>query len=703
MKVRRGLRSVNSTISILRWLRPVLVFYAAGIVIFSLDRVVFLLCNYYSHSIGEVVPRDVLRCFRVGWFYDNAVLCYALIPTVVAWTLFPRRWFTHARFRLGVSAAAAVAFTLMLFGCISDLYFFDHYWDRLNYQAFCYPVWRPEVMDMIWKGWPIGWSAALLVLVGIICYGLFGRVGWPSVAPRGRMVGRPMVAGCLSLLAVLGVQGPPNPTDSDTSPSQFSKQWVINRASLNPVFNLGSQVMAEITEQTITPERYRFLPDQGEAYAVARQLYDQPGDQWAPPGAPNPMLRVSQPGTPLAAGQRPPNVVLIVMESMSSDFVASLGGGHDWTPELEAVGRRGIMLDRFYSVGTRTSRGLVGSISGLPDMPGRPIAENRHSRGAFLTLAGLLRDRGYATEFIHGGNLWFNNIKGYLQTHGFETIVDKESFAEEIHSLKDFQLAEPGVARFSLLWCVDDQSLFIRANRMLREAGKSDRPFFAVILTLTNHPPFEVPPEVFDWTVRRSHPDLPAEMSDEERAVRYADWAVGDFFRRAEKEDYFNNTIFVLTADHCRAQRRGPVDAANFHIYGSIVGPERLIGPPRRIATVCSQADLAVTVLSRLGRPFEHCFFGRDILRTPQGEGFAIVQQNGVIGFVQKDRLLCTTPGDPGPAIDAFHLRGREQIRWDPADAADAGRIEQSRRTGMALFQSAVDLFQRDLFHVGEE
>lgn len=691
----------NACRALLGRLRPLVVFYVGGLIVFGGDRALFLLYNYDSVTMGPVRGGDILRCFRVGWFYDSAVLCYALLPAVLIWALVPRRWFSSRRFRSAVNVVGGICFAAMLFGCVSDLLFFRNFADRLNYLAFSYPVWRPEFLDMVWKNYPVGWAAALVILVGILCYMLFRQVGWPRKRPADepRML-RPVVACGLAALLLVGIQGPPNPPDSNSSPSQFSRQHVINRAALNPVFTLTAAVRDELTDQTVKPNDYGFI-DAGQAVHIAREAYARSGDVFADTPGVNPLVRTHYAEMP-PSGQRPPNIVVIVMESLASEYVGQVGGEHDWTPELQSLAAGGVLFERLYAVGTRTSRGVVGTLSGVPDMPGRPISEQSYSRGRFLGLPSLLRDQGYRTMFIHGGDLGFNDVYGYLRRQGFETILQKKDFTPEELDRQNFQLLQPGEARFATLWSVDDQTMF---RRGLREINASGEPFFATLLTLTNHPPYEVPHEVFDWTVRRDHPDLPAEMSEEQRAVRYSDWAVGDFFRRARREPWFDNTVFVLVADHCREQRPiFPVDVANFQIFAAILGPEELIGPPRHINAIASQADLAPTALARTGLPVTHCFMGRDLLSLSSSQdGFALLQQNGVVGFVSGDRAVCITPGEPGPAVTAFTIRGREQKWWNTSSPADAAELERLRIRGTALFQTAADLLQNRHYHTEPE
>ncbi|MDD4889229.1 MAG: sulfatase-like hydrolase/transferase [Phycisphaerae bacterium] len=684
-----------------RRLRPAIVFYLSGALLFEVFRVVFLLHN--KGTIRKATVADWLNCLRVGWFYDTAVLCYILAPAVLILLLVPWRWFNGRLLRVLAAAVATFWLAGFLLACVCDLFFFDHYADRLNYQVFSYPVYRLEVLAMIWDKYPLGWMLALVGLIAVACYTFFRRVGWPrpdlATPPLAASISDRMIGAVVfGAAAMSGCLGPPERPARDVSPSYVCREHVVNRASLNCVATLTRAFLDIFADNNLRPAEYGFV-EPALAHQAARQLILSPRD--VPLTQPDdPLARIS-PAAPLPAGGAPPNVVVIVMESLASQYVGSLGGANPWTPELEAVARRGIMFENFYAVGTRTSRGLVGTLGGFPDLPGVPLAQRKQMRGPFLTLPNVLRDRGYRTLFIHGGNLKFNDVRSFIAGHGFETIVDRGDFDAYVEQQKRDPVSMP--TAFTTFWSVDDQSVFVRANQMLRQ---ETRPFFAVILTLTNHPTYEVPHDVFDLTVRKDQASVPADMTEEERAVRYADWAVGDFFRRAGREKYFANTIFVLTGDHCRDQRGiYPVDAPNFHIYGAMVGPDSIVknAPTAvnrdgalRIATVGSQADLAPTILARLGQPFAHCFVGRDLLTTPPNEGFALLQQNGSIGFVRGDKLMCISPGLPHPAIRGFRiLPDREQAEWGGGDNADETReLAELHHLGSGLFQTAAEVFQ---------
>lgn len=699
------LGQTNASASRLRALasrvRPLLAFYLSGLALFAAFRAVFLLHN--KGTIRKATAADWLHCFRMGWFHDTAVLCYMLVPAVLLMMLAPRRWFYGPALRKLSTLVATVLLSGFLLACVCDLFFFDHYADRLNYQVFSYPVYRWEVLAMIWDAYPLGWAVALIGVIGVACYTFFRRVAWsdptrwgpPTPAGAVRME-RLAATAVLGGAAVLGCLGPPHRSDTNTSPSYICKEHVVNRASLNCVGTLTRALLDVFDDSTIRPEEYGFV-DSRLASQAARQLLGHNSAMHPD----NPLLRTTA-ADPLPPGQAPPNVVIIVMESLASQYVGSLGGASPWTPELEAIGRRGVMLDRFYAVGTRTSRGIIGTLSGFIDLPGLPVAQRARTRGPFLSLAEVLRDRGYRTMFIHGGNLKFNDVKRYISGHGFETIVDREDFNDYVARQKANPAAMP--TAFTTFWSVDDQSLFVHAHTLLR---RQQQPFFAVILTLTNHPTYEVPHDVFDRTVRKDQTDVPAEMTEEERAVRYADWAVGDFFRRIEHEPYFSNTVFVLTGDHCRDQRPiYPVDAANFQIYGAVVGPPWMNTSAQyavrrdgglRIGTVGSQADLAVTILARLGQPFTHCFVGRDLFKVPPADGFALLQQNNSIGLVRDDKLMCISPDEPHPAITGFRLlANREQAEWGGVDgpADEIRKLAELSRLGGGLFQTAVELFE---------
>jgi phosphoglycerol transferase MdoB-like AlkP superfamily enzyme len=289
--------------------------------------------------------------------------------------------------------------------------------------------------------------------------------------------------------------------------------------------------------------------------------------------------------------------------------------------ELDALCTEGVFLDRLYAVGPRTSRAMVGVLCGHPDVSGVSILRRDLAQGHFLSLPEILHSRGYATMMIYGGDPNFDNMRGFFSGTGIDRFIDER------------QIGDP---RQIGNWGVSDQLAFDKAHEVFSQMhGKG--PFFAVILTVSNHEPFDIPKGKVDA--------MPGESKEIQslNAYRYADWALGEFFRKARQAPYFKDTLFVLVADHGRDfDNRRIVDVPGYRIPCLFLAPEHL--PPRRIHTVASQTDIPPTILAVLGGSTEHCFLGRNILGVEGDDGFAIIHDENYLAFVRGDLGLVAPP-----------------------------------------------------------
>jgi phosphoglycerol transferase MdoB-like AlkP superfamily enzyme len=185
-------------------------------------------------------------------------------------------------------------------------------------------------------------------------------------------------------------------------------------------------------------------------------------------------------------------------------------------------------------------------------------------------------------------------------------------------------------------WGVPDEVIFDKAHQVFQELARKG-PFLAIILTVSNHDPFEIPTGKVDV--------LPGESKEiwALNAYRYADWALGEFFRKARTAEYFENTLFVLVADHGKDfDNTRIVDVPGYRVPCLFLCPAIL--PPRRVAAVASQTDIAPTILALLGGSYEHCFLGRNILAVGDNEGFAIIHDENTLAFVRDELALVAPP-----------------------------------------------------------
>lgn len=354
------------------------------------------------------------------------------------------------------------------------------------------------------------------------------------------------------------------------------------------------------------------------------------------------------------------NLVIIIEESLGAEFVGSLGG-LDLTPGLDALSKEGIWLSNLYATGTRSVRGLEAVVSGFTPTPARSVVKLGRSQRNFFTLAGFLAARGYDTSFIYGGESQFDNMRRFFMNNGFARVIDKKDYQNPV---------------FSGSWGVSDEDLFDRAHQEF--SAERNRPFFSVVFSSSNHSPFEFPEGRVDVRGDGDHT-----VND---AVRYADYALDRFIRQARASDYWEDTIFLIVADHnSRVYGADVVPVERFHIPGLIVG-----GPisPIEIDTVASQIDLGPTLLSLLGVSGEHPMVGRDLTRpdVQRSPGRAIMQFNGTQAYMEGDQVVVLRKDLP---VEQFIFTEGHLVAEDFVDEALAKRaIAHSAWSSMAYEKS---------------
>ncbi|MDP6547127.1 MAG: sulfatase-like hydrolase/transferase [Phycisphaerae bacterium] len=612
----KQLLSPVSDILLSRRLRPLLILSLYCFLIFPIFRVAMFLVG--RQAVQNTTVWEIALCFAYGFQFDAVVVGYMMLPMVLMLGLAPWGAFFHNRFRRTVTIYATVVMTLALMLEIANLVFFVNLRRRLNWASFNYPrrhAWN--TVELIWQTYPF--LVILLVSAAVGGIYLFHRKlrhhlwrGRLTLNARPQRLGLTVVLAGLCVLACRPTLGrfPLRPGSESHSANN-----VVNEASGNTLFSMyhAGKSMIEDGEDE---KKFYGLPAVDEACKVAAELLFQAGDR-AVPHPDRPLRRRIVTGKPMQGH----NVVVIVMEGQSNEPVGVLGYGGTHTPELDDICRRGMYFDQLYAVGARTSRGLTGVLVGHPDLGGISLLEREDALGKFQTLFGVFASRGYSTLFITGSDPNFDNMKNFFSAAGAREIIGKDEISPE-----------PAGA-----WDVPDEMVFQKAHEWFVSRG--DEKFFATILTVSNHLPYKIP---------AGRTAMRPETSEENRilnAYRYADWALGEFFREARGAEYFRNTIFVIVSDHAHGEylhMDRAIDIPGYRIPCVFYAPG--IVTPRNITTIASQSDIAPTLLAILGGTYEHSFLGRNILRVAPGDGFALLHEDRHIAFVRPGRALVTGP-----------------------------------------------------------
>lgn len=309
---------------------------------------------------------------------------------------------------------------------------------------------------------------------------------------------------------------------------------------------------------------------------------------------------------------RPKNLVIILQESLGAEFVGSLGG-LGVTPNIDALSAEGMWFERLYATGTRSVRGIEAVLTGFPPTPARSVVKLNKSQSEFFTLASALGEQGYDTSFIYGGESHFDNMRRFFVGNGIQRIVDENDYKNPV---------------FTGSWGVSDEDLMRRAHEEFEAMG--DKPFFSLVFSSSNHTPFEFPDgriELFDQ-----------EKQTVNNAVKYADYAIGEFFKLAKTSSYWNDTVFLVVADHnSRVYGDSLIPIERFHIPGLILGGGV---NPSRYSRIASQIDLGPTLLSMIGVDTISPMPGRDLtVLDDTVPGRAMMQFNAVNAYMEGDKV----------------------------------------------------------------
>ena len=315
---------------------------------------------------------------------------------------------------------------------------------------------------------------------------------------------------------------------------------------------------------------------------------------------------------------KPLNLVIVLQESLGATFVESLGGV-PVTPELEKLKSEGIWFEQLYATGTRSVRGIEAVVAGYYPTPAQSTVKLANSQQNFTTVASILKSQGYQTQFVYGGEAHFDNMRGFFTGNGFSQIVDIN------------QIKQP---KFVGSWGASDEDLFNTAHQQLQQLHASGKPFLSLIFTSSNHEPFEFP-------------DGRIELHEQPKntvnnAVKYADWSMGQFFQQAKASSYWQDTLFLIVADHDnRVYGSNLIPLEKFKIPGLILGADV---KPERLNVLSSQVDLVPTLLSMMGVSSCHPLMGRDLTLDRTSPGRALIQFDQYFALMQGKDLTILKP-----------------------------------------------------------
>lgn len=591
-------------------LKLTLRFLIASLILFFISRTGLALWQWDRvHAVADF--------WRI-WF-GGLRIDLAMLGMLAALPLFLSPWLGHSpRATRWTAIWFRVCWLLLAIMEAATPQFLAEYDTRPNRLFFIYLIYPEEVLSMLWTGYKLSVGAAIIGVVALLWIGV--KLFPMNAKPDTRLAWgwRPVLSVAFAALAFISIRGTLQHRPINPSTVAFANDAMVNSLALNSFYSV-TYAAYRMKDERSAESLYGSMPTE-EAIEIVRTsagLPAQPSD---------PQIPTLHEQRASLAVERPRNLVLIVEESLGAQFVGSLGG-QNLTPHLDALAKEGWYFTRTYATGTRSVRGLEALTTGFPPTPSEAVVKMPNAQTGFFTLAELLGRQGYGSRFLYGGEAHFDNMRGFFLGNGFQDVVDLPRFSTK--------------PSFVGSWGAADEDMFTELDHLLmQERGK---PEFILAFSVSNHSPWEYPEG-------RISPD--GEPDTVENTVRYADWALGQFFEKARTRPYWEDTVFLVVADHdARVYGATDIPVERFHIPALILGGSI---SPRSDERLISQIDLPPTLLSLIGISSEHPMIGSDLtMRSPDR---AIMQFGDNYGYLQGDQLLVLRPSlEP------------QQYRWTPA------------------------------------
>lgn len=565
--------------------------HVGGLAVLSVFRLAkFILLHDLLSEAATHTP--VWPAFVRGVWFDNVVACYVMILPLVVLLLPAVAGYCPRWLRRFAAWFMGVCYGVLFLISAADIPYFDYFFKGIDASIFNWMDYAGTTAGMIFG--ETSFYVYILLLLAACALLAWGLRRWRRLTdalisqtavppcPRSVRAALPyalrlvLAAACIGL-CIFGIRGRRGYNPIKVSQAYYCRDAFLNQLGINPAFNL---LTSALDNQRKENRRLHLMPDAEALAYVQRRLGIDPRHA----AAHHPLRRQITDSLPM---QRH-NVVIILMESMSGALLQSLGGKAPLTPTLDSLARHSLFFTRFYSAGIHTNIGMTASLYAMPAILSRNLMKGTvtpHRTG----LPTILKTYGYTNLFFMTHEAQYDNMNAFFRTNGYD----------EVYAQEDYPPAEV-VNSFG----VSDGYLFRYALPVLNRHAATGRPFMATLLTISNHPPYIVPD---DETWRTREPET--------QIVEYADRCIGRFLAAARREPWFDNTVFVIVADHGKIV--GEPDAEVPQSYNHI--PLLIFGPGVPVATydgLGTQVDITPTLLGLLHADYTFDGMGVNLLHT---------------------------------------------------------------------------------------
>jgi len=551
--------------------KKLLTYYLLIVGLFFLGRLA--LFSYYFDRFSQSDVNYWLS-FLYGLKMDTIVASMLLIIPLIVLSFSPQSLAKISN--LFLRLYFVFVFGFIIYMETATFPFFAQYDVRPNFKFVEYLEYPKEVFSMIIADYKLALFIAF-VMIGMFTW-LFWRKTKESFLPvwQTPLLKRAVLFLPLAVILFIGIRSSFGHRAANISSAMYSSNRIVNEITKNSLYSVGYAIYANKKYETKAVKMYGEMP----IPEALKRMQNVLGIQGNDLNSTSVFSREEKTHFPIAKKK---NLVIFLQESLGYQFVTP-----EITPELLKLKKEALWFTETYSNGTRSVRGIAGITAGFLSVPGKGVVKRSKSQNDFFTFASLLKPLGYHTMFLYGGEAHFDNMRSWFLGNGFDEIIEEKDYEDP---------------QFIATWGVSDEDLVVKGNARFSALYKEGKPFAALMFSSSNHSPFDIP----------SGRITPIKKGENcvENAVKYADYAIGQFFAEAKKLPYYKDTVFVVIADHnIRVYGDDVVPVNMFHIPALILGEGIEAGSYNKLT---SQPDILATALDLLGKDLRYPILGKSI------------------------------------------------------------------------------------------
>ncbi|MBC6489668.1 LTA synthase family protein [Flavihumibacter stibioxidans] len=633
--------------------RFVLCFLCASLLL----RFVLLLMSF---SKLQLTLPAVLKIFGEGLLFDFGVAVFFCVPYALYLLLFPVKWSNTIINKIITYTAFFIAVLIIMFSFFAEITFWQEFESRFNFIAVDYLIYTFEVINNINESYPLPiLISTMLIAVSIIVWAFYKKKIFANTFNgKEAFVKRLVISGTvigLSFIYAFFIKNSLAENGSNRYQDELSKAGIYS-------------FFAAFKNNELSYDHFYKTIDNRTAFNLARNQFADSNTAFVNDG-----LSVERKIGNNASPQMP-NVIMVTIESFSADFMGQFGNTNKLTPVLDSLAGEGVLFTGMYATGTRTVRGMEALSLAIPPTPGSSIVR-RLNNDNLTTIGYIFQQKGYETGFFYGGDGYFDNMNMYFGNNGY-AVTDKRRNTLVKDNFKATRTTIPdSFIQFKNAWGICDEDLYDAVIRDADAKTSQQKPFYDFVMTTSNHRPYTYP---------EGKIDIPS-GTGRDGAVKYTDYAIGQFLKKVKQKPWFANTVFIFVADHCaNSAGKNEIDIAKYHIPAIIYNlPAQA---PSTITAMCSQIDLYPTLFHLLNWNYTSNLYGQNVLSnnyTPR----ILLGTYQKLGYLKNDTFIIL---DPQQKVEAYQYNKikNEQVPLTKSPDNLANEAIANYQTAYYLFKN---------------